>query len=1116
MRLKNLIYLFILSSFCTLSHPLFAQSKQRIDLLERLKWINIEALELVINDLQNEKGFDVDNAKLNLDYIKKNYASVCQNINGSDSIAAFKEAQTLLNKQREIVMSNPFLDFDKIITTRYTLNNRARIATTNDMCMPSANYMGLIEVPASGYNAEICEFTSLKDNNPTRKTVYKPQNGEGIADLHMHWNADKMMFAMSKPVVIDAFYNQAYPHWHIFEVGTDGNNLTHVSKVPEPDLEFADPCYLPDGRVLFTTNIGYNGIPCEHGERIIMNLAIYDPKDKSMRKIAFDQDGNWSPSVLENGRIMYTRYEYTDLTHYFSRIVMHSNPDGTECKALYGSNSYWPTSVFDMQQVPNTNNKFIGIVSGHHGTPRAGKLIVFDPSVSRSEAEGVVQEIPFKDRKVEPIIRDRLVDGIYPQFSRPFPINDKYFLVTAKPHKGALWGIYLVDIFDNMVLIAENEGDGYLTPIPVKKRPVPPVIPDRIVKGDKEATVFIQDLYTGEGLHGVPLNTVKKLRVFAYEYAYMKSPSDFDALGVQSGWDLKRELGTVAVEADGSAIFKIPANTPVSLQPLDENGNAIQWMRSWFTAMPGEVVSCIGCHEDQSMVPIPKKVIASNKKPAKLETPEGGVRPFSYELEVQPILDRNCVSCHNGTNELADLSGKTKTEYVRWAIYTTHRHMNDSYFVLHPLVYRQGPEAEIKVLNPYEYHASNSELIQMIDKGHHGVKLNDKDHNTLCKWIDFNAPYFGDFEIAGRYKGTFEQYPRRQQLMQKYANVSTDWKRELKDYANYLKGQEEVVPTKTVQSTKADKTSKKSKATMPKWGFDEKMAKNIQLTSTNSIIKNIEIAPGVNMEFTWIPSGKYLMGEDKGGKHAVNHKDVNVDKGFWMGTIEVSNTQFGAIFPEHDSRFIGQQWKDHTTPGYPANNPEQSAIRMTWDKAMEYCQILSKRTGLNMTLPTEEQWEWACRAGSTSDMWYGDRSDDYSEYENLADLTIRDLAVYGLEPTIPMPYDFFCREFWDYVPRDTFANDKNLISVKGGQYKPNPWGLYDMQGNVAEWTRSGAKGNERYEGNKVVCGGSWRDRADKATASTRRFFKPWQSPYNVGFRVIIEGNEAPNFTAQRK
>lgn len=1092
-------YLLALLFLIGLCCPVYAALTASDNVRERLKWINPEALQLAINDMKKLPGFNATSAQADLDYINQHYVSVCNLLNGPDQDKALQQAELLLQKQRNIVMSNPLLDMDKILVTRFTLGKTARTATTNEMCMPMSNYMGLIDVPPTGYDAEICELSDLRSANPARRTIYKPTRGEGIADLHLHWDADRLMFAMPRPVVIDAFYNQAYPSWSIFEIGMDGNNLKLISDVPEPDLEFADPCYLPDGRVLFTTNIGYNGIPCEHGERVIMNLAIYDPKDKSMRKLTFDQDGNWSPTVLKNGRIMYTRWEYTDLTHYFSRIIMHSNPDGTECKALYGSGSYWPTSVYDMQQLPASGNRFVGIVSGHHGIPRSGQLIIFDPSKGRKEADGVVQEIPFRNRKVEPVIKDRLVDGVWPQFSRPFPLNDNYFLVTAKPHKDALWGIYLVDVFDNMTLLTESEGDGYLTPIPVKKRPVPPAIPDRIVPGDKEATVFIQDLYMGEGLRTVPRGTVKKLRIFSYEYAYMKSPSDFDALGVQTGWDLKRELGTVDVESDGSVIFKVPANTPVSLQPLDEEGNAIQWMRSWFTAMPGEVVSCVGCHEDQNMLPIPKRVEASHKKPSLIKAPEGGVRPFSYELEIQPVLDRNCTACHDGSDGKMDLTANKKTEYKRWGNYTTHRFLNDSYYNLHPYIYRQGPEADMYVLQPYEYHASNSELIQMLNKGHHGVQLDEKDYQALCKWIDFNAPYFGDFEIAGRYKTAFEQYPRRQQLMQKYANVSTDWKKELSDYAYYLETENQVTSSPFVAATPT-KPAKKKKQNTKTWSFDAAKAQAMQQNGKDKTQRSLEIAPGVNMNFVWIPAGTYVKTVENGSESA----SVAIDKGFWMGSIEVSNAQYTALVPEHDSRYIGQQWKDHTTPGYAANEPAQPVIRVSWEQAMDYCKKLSDKTGMKITLPTENQWEWACRAGSSEDMWFGDRSVDYSTFENLADFTIKDLAVWGLEPTVPMPDNERVRKYWDFVPRDTTSNDGNLISVAGGQYKANPWGLSDMHGNVAEWTNSDAKGNVHYEGYKVVCGGSWRDRASKATADYRRYFKPWQAPYNVGFRVIIE------------
>lgn len=1097
MNRKNTIRFLYLTALVGCSLPSLSLANSR-DIRERIKWVNTGALELTIEDLKGQKGFDYAKAKQKLSYIKKNLPSVLENINGKDSTLALTQAKEIIANQRDITLSNPALDMDKIVVTKFGLGKDARRAFANKMCMPFSNYMGLIETPSTGYNAEICELSDLRSSEMKKRTIFKPECGEGIADVQMHWDADRLIFATPKPTILDGFYNQEYHNWHIYEIGVDGNNLKHISKAPEQDLEYADPCYLPDGRILFTTNIGYNGIPCEHGERVIMNLALYDPKDNSMRKITFDQDGNWSPTVLNNGRIMYTRYEYTDLTHYFTRIIMHSNPDGTECKALYGSNSYWPTSVYDMQQLPNAGNKFVGIVSGHHGVPRSGKLIVFDPAQGRQEADGVVQEIPFSKRKVEPIVKDRLVDGIYPQFSRPFPLNDKYFLVSAKPHKDALWGIYLVDIFDNMTLIEESEGTGYITPIPVKKRETPPVIPDKVNLKETEATVFIQDIYEGQGLQNVPKGTVKKLRLFAYEYAYLKSPSDFDALGVQSGWDLKRELGTVDVEKDGSVIFKIPANTPVSIQPLDENGHAIQWMRSWFTAMPGEVVSCVGCHEDQNTVPLPKRVLASTKKPANLQAPVGGTRPFSFENEIQPILDKYCISCHDGSSEAVDLTGKDKTEYVRWGNYTTHRFMKNSYLALHPYVYRQGPEAEIKVLDPYEYHGSNSELIQMLEKGHNNVKLDSMDMNTLYKWVDFNAPYFGDLEISGRYKATFEQYPRRQQLMRKYANVSTDWKKELADYANYLKTNPATpVKPEPVKSAKVD--WKKVNA----WGFNADEARQKQQASNSVTEKVIEIAPGVNMNFTWIPEGQYMKGKDKGARHAEDHKKVHIKKGFWMATIEVTNQQIKALMPEHDSRYIGQQWKDHTTPGYSANEPAQPAVRVTWENAKEYCKLLSEKTGLNIKLPTEEQWEWACRAGSTDDMWYGDRSAEYSNYENMADFTIKDLAVWGLEPTVPMPDGFFCRQFWDFVPRDKASNDKNLISAAGAQYQANPWGLYDMHGNVAEWTDSDSD-ESNFDQHKIVKGGSWRDRASKSTASSRRYYRPWQAPYNVGFRVIID------------
>ncbi len=1074
------IYLFVTLLIC----PMVVMASRNIaDIREQLRWVNITALQMAVADMEKHQAWSASSVQDKLNYIITHLDEVKVALSGTDSLQVLPEAEKILSFQRAILLSNPLLDADKLLVTRFALDGKARSSMATAMCMPPGNYMGLMDAPRTGYQAEICLLSNLQTENVTERILYKPLNKEGVADVQLHWDADRFLFVSSTPALLPS--NDTISTWQIFEMDIEGKKLRQVTKVEEPDLEFTDPCYLPDGRIMLTTNIGYNGIPCENGLRVIHNLALYDPANSSLRKIAFDQDGNWSPSVLNNGRVMYTRWEYTDLTHYFSRIVMHANPDGTETKALYGSGSYWPNSIFDMQQLPGPGSRFVGIVTGHHGVSRSGRLFLFDPAKGRKEEKGVMQEIPYRGRTVVPEIKDYLVDGVWPQFTRPFPLNENYFVVSAKLHKDGLWGIYLVDVFDNVTLIAETEGLGYITPLPVKKRTTPPAIPDRIKPGEKEATVFIQDLYEGEGLRNVPRGTIKSLRVFTYEYAYLNSPSDFDAQGIQSGWDIKRELGTVEVESDGSVIFTIPANTPVSLQSLDENGAAVQWMRSWFTAMPGELVSCIGCHEDQNTIPVPKRVQASLKHPEKLTPPTGGIRPFAFETEIQPVLDKYCISCHDGISGRPYFKGDKKEIYKRGVVTPIERHYLTSYLNLHPYVYRQGPEADMYVLRPYEYHASNSDLIQVLDKGHHGVVVDAADLQTLYKWIDLNAPYFGSFEIRYPYHG-FQQYDRRRALLQKYGGTNADWQKELADYAETLRSNGSIEPV--IPEKKADKTLKTKILTVDKQAKPDKI---------------ITLPSGHEITLVWIPGGSYQQWNETTGGKKSEKQTIRINKGFWMGKTEITNAQYNTLNPEHDSRFIGQQWKDHTTPGYPANQPEQPVVRVSWDEVNDFCKLLQEKTGQKVSLPTRQQWEWACRAGTSSDMWYGSAADDYGQFENMADQTLSALAVMGVDPK-PMPANYPLRKFWDFVPRDSLVNDGQLLSVAGGQYRPNPWGLYDMHGNVAEWTASDRNDSKPDVTQKVVCGGSWRDRSSQSTANQQRYYKSWQAPFNVGFRICIE------------
>lgn len=170
------------------------------------------------------------------------------------------------------------------------------------------------------------------------------------------------------------------------------------------------------------------------------------------------------------------------------------------------------------------------------------------------------------------------------------------------------------------------------------------------------------------------------------------------------------------------------------------------------------------------------------------------------------------------------------------------------------------------------------------------------------------------------------------------------------------------------------------------------------LAKETSNRKEVEIAPGVKINFVRIPAGEFVMGSYNGESDAYPTAKVKIDKPFWMGEMEITNQQFNAIYPDHDSRFVDQLWKDHVVQGYPANELNQPVIRVNYNDAMDYCKQLSEKTGLNITLPTEAQWEWACRAGSDSDFWYGDMNTDFGKYENLADKTTLLFAVSGVDP----------------------------------------------------------------------------------------------------------------------
>ena len=292
------------------------------------------------------------------------------------------------------------------------------------------------------------------------------------------------------------------------------------------------------------------------------------------------------------------------------------------------------------------------------------------------------------------------------------------------------------------------------------------------------------------------------------------------------------------------------------------------------------------------------------------------------------------------------------------------------------------------------------------------------------------------------------------------------------------------------------------------WPFDAAEAKAKQ-ENEGETRKVVEIAPGVKINFVRIPAGEFVMGSYNGPSDTYPTSKVKIKKAFWMAELETTNEQYNVIFPDHDSRFVDQQWKDHVVQGYPANEPQQPVIRVSYNDAMEYCKKLSEKTGLNITLPTEAQWEWACRAGSNEDFWYGDMHADFGKKDNLADKTTLLFAVAGVDPK-PMKPNHSMYKHYTYLPKEESVDDGNLVMIGGKQYEANPFGLYCMHGNVCEWTRSDyvsypyKENTKEVSEYKVARGGSFFERPKFSTSYSRKGFYPYQRVFNVGFRLIIE------------
>ena len=1077
--------------------PKVAAEKQRLP-------YRLESLRLAIEDLITTFGDAYPDGP---EFLRRWQA--LWKVRGDRSPAVEKQFRKLRD---DALLANPLLDFERLLVLK---RKKGQLGLpTNHQCNTCLN--------RTGYDNELAVLSPIRPDGQLA-TLYRPRRGTYVGEMDLHFDADRLLFTM--PVGST---------WQIHEIGVDGNGLRQVSREVS-DVDNFDPCYLPDGRIVYSSTASYTGVPCWHGRERACCLYTMDADGSDVLQVCYDQDLDLHPSVLPNGQVIYSRWDYTGILHAYVRPLMVMNPDGTSQRAVYGSNSYYPNSLFFPRAVPGSPTKIVAVLAGYHGHNRMGELAVLDISKGWSGESGVVHRISHRGEPIVPVALDCLTQKAKLQFLHPHALNEKYILTAMQPGPKQPWGIYLVDVFDNITPVLTDPACDFYEPLPIKTRPMPRVVPDRTDPSRDDAVVVLHDIYKGPGLKGVPRGTIKKLRVAAYHFGFpgMAGP---DKIGRGGPWEVMRILGTVPVYEDGSAKFRVPANTPITLQALDGEHKAVQLMRSWYTAMPGETASCVGCHETPSDSPIVRNDIAATSKVSEIDPWYGPARGFDFARDVQPVLDKHCVGCHNGQrredgqvvadlrNErlVGDYAGLPLTKLGAGRIDPSipskfperfqpcdgmphpygklRTHYTPAYEALIPYIRRVNVEDGAHLLLPGEYHADTSELIQILKKGHHGVSLDEEAWDRIVTWIDLNGPCHGTWGDVAEIPGRVDR--RRYELAQATGGPKTD---------------PEFIPV-SLNTTPISPIFPESKTPTPK--VRRRVISNLldQLKDTGAGPNSpstdtmmLDLDDGLTIDLIRVPAGRFVMGDTTGEGDADEWPAsiVEIERAFCISRTEITNDQFRRFHPEHSSGVFTKRQIDRDGPGIQLDDPNQPAVRVSWNDAMEFCRRLSDKTRRTITLPTEAQWEYAARAGTTTALHYGRASADFSHTANMADRSLACVYEGTAGVAVLQP-----------VPALMQFDDQAICTADVASYRGNSWGLHDVHGNAAEWTRSAYR-SYPYDANdgrndvdaagnlerRVVRGGSFYDRPKRCRSSHRLAYPPWQPVHNVGFRIVVEQSD---------
>lgn len=593
--------------------------------------------------------------------------------------------------------------------------------------------------------------------------------------------------------------------FHLYEMNADGSGLRQLTDGMFDDL---DPVYLPDGRhYVFTSTRGYAYVRCMPPTNAFSLMrGTFGSED--LYFISVNNEPDYLPSVMNDGRIVHTRWEYTDKPLWRAQSLWTVNPDGTQANTLWGNQSVWPDVMKDARAIPGSR-KVMFTGTAHHNWFK-GAIGIVDPDAGSNFPKGlqkVTREQPWPEcgnGPVDPGASEHYrAYGRWGGYMSPWPLSETDFLVAAD--KGGKFVLYLMDVDGNRELVYEGVNNIFHF-VPLQARPTPPAIADRVALPTRaergspaDGTIYSADVH--EGVPDKLKGRIRYLRVWYLEqktYTYWDHRPALSTGPVVSGVQtdgVKRYLGEVPVKEDGSVWFRAPSGLALHFQALDENHRALQTMRSFVGLQPGESRGCTGCHEktsatSQQMLPGGRaafmKPDALAPAPWAPKNARTGVA-IGYRRDIVPIFQRRCYACHTGvgkarkTFDLTEDGWRPYMHIVGWPGWaSTDRYPGDWASVVKkdwPKIDPKNPPpgydlaGTIKVenfpttaaaayatLEPMTRLSYNSKLVKIMsgEAKHHGVKGTDEELLKTILWVDAICPFLTDADIRAEKDPVFQ------------------------------------------------------------------------------------------------------------------------------------------------------------------------------------------------------------------------------------------------------------------------------------------------------------------------------------------------------------------------